>query len=216
MLAPAAHHISPTNTLRSSPSAVSKSSRTTSPGSKFKLSRFTQVSKFQILSALVLLLVLAAQFLFHDNAPSDLTFNEDPYLSPFGESVYRQEAYFDQLEPGTECKPKNVFSSEQPYSKAPTNMALVEEVKRMVAEFEYGPEEMNKGVKEFIRQMNEGLGKQGSTMSQIPSYVTAVPNGTEKVAHTRTLPEMSTDNHKRASTWRSTLEGPISAFAVSS
>ena len=28
---------------------------------------------------------------------------------------------------------------------------------------------------------DEGLAKNGSTMSQIPTYVTAVPNGTEKV-----------------------------------
>jgi hexokinase len=60
-------------------------------------------------------------------------------------------------------------------------MALHEEAKRMAAEFEYPPEEVNKGVKEFIREMEEGLAKQGTTMSQIPTYVTAVPNGTEKV-----------------------------------
>jgi hexokinase len=29
--------------------------------------------------------------------------------------------------------------------------------------------------------LDEGLAKNGSTMSQIPTYVTAVPNGTEKV-----------------------------------
>ena len=60
-------------------------------------------------------------------------------------------------------------------------MALHGEVKRMAAEFEYPPDEVNKGVKEFIKQMEEGLEKQGTTMSQIPTYVTAVPNGTEKV-----------------------------------
>lgn len=60
-------------------------------------------------------------------------------------------------------------------------MALAEEAKRMAAEFDYSADEVRKGVKEFIKQMGEGLEKQGSTMSQIPSYVTAVPNGTEKV-----------------------------------
>lgn len=62
-------------------------------------------------------------------------------------------------------------------------MALAEEVKRMTAEFDYPPDAVNKGVQEFIKQMEEGLAKQGTTMSQIPSYVTAVPNGTEKVCH---------------------------------
>ncbi|KPI41436.1 Glucokinase [Cyphellophora attinorum] len=59
-------------------------------------------------------------------------------------------------------------------------MALTEEVNRVAALFEYGPEDLNKGVKEYIRQMNEGLEKQGTMLSQIPTYVTNVPNGTEK------------------------------------
>jgi hexokinase len=66
-------------------------------------------------------------------------------------------------------------------------MALAEEAKRIAAEFDYPTDEVRKGVKEFIREMDEGLEKQGTTMSQIPSYVTAVPNGTEKVA-SRTFP----------------------------
>jgi hexokinase len=61
-------------------------------------------------------------------------------------------------------------------------MALAEAAKRIAAEFDYPAEEVRKGVREFIREMDEGLEKQGTTMSQIPSYVTAVPNGTEKVA----------------------------------
>lgn len=61
-------------------------------------------------------------------------------------------------------------------------MALAAEAKRIAAEFDYSTEEVRKGVKEFVREMDEGLEKQGATMSQIPSYVTAVPNGTEKVA----------------------------------
>lgn len=61
-------------------------------------------------------------------------------------------------------------------------MALAEEAKRIAAEFEYPPEEVQKGVREFIKQMDEGLEHQGATLSQIPSFVTAVPTGTEKVA----------------------------------
>ncbi|KAK4635427.1 Glucokinase [Fulvia fulva] len=59
-------------------------------------------------------------------------------------------------------------------------MALAQAAERVAAEFEYPKEDVNRGVKEFIRQMDEGLGKTGATMSQIPTYVTAVPNGTEK------------------------------------
>lgn len=56
----------------------------------------------------------------------------------------------------------------------------MDEAKKVAAEFEYSPKDVNKGVKEFIQQMDEGLQQTGTSMSQIPTYVTAVPNGTEK------------------------------------
>ncbi|KAI0172780.1 putative glucokinase [Hypoxylon sp. FL1284] len=59
-------------------------------------------------------------------------------------------------------------------------MALAEETKRITAQFEYTDEDVNKGVKEFLRQMNEGLEHDHTSLSQIPTYVTGVPNGTEK------------------------------------
>ncbi|KAI0551433.1 glucokinase [Xylaria curta] len=58
--------------------------------------------------------------------------------------------------------------------------SLVEETKRVVAQFDYTDDDVNKGVQEFLRQMNEGLRKDGTSLSQIPTYVTGVPNGTEK------------------------------------
>ena len=60
-------------------------------------------------------------------------------------------------------------------------MSLAKEAQQVADEFEYSTEDVNKGVKEFIKQMDEGLQKSGTMMSQIPTYVTAVPNGTEKV-----------------------------------
>ncbi|KAI4114476.1 MAG: hypothetical protein LQ338_007999 [Usnochroma carphineum] len=59
-------------------------------------------------------------------------------------------------------------------------MGLIEDARKVAQEFEYSSEDVNKGVKEFIRQMDEGLQETGKSMSQIPTYVTAVPNGTEK------------------------------------
>ncbi|KAL8999582.1 MAG: hypothetical protein Q9188_005849 [Gyalolechia gomerana] len=59
-------------------------------------------------------------------------------------------------------------------------MGLIEDARRVAAEFEYTAQDVNQGVKEFIRQMDEGLQETGKSMSQIPTYVTAVPNGTEK------------------------------------
>lgn len=59
-------------------------------------------------------------------------------------------------------------------------MALLDETKRITAQFEYSDDDVNKGVQEFLRQMTEGLEHDGTSLSQIPTYVTGVPNGTEK------------------------------------
>ncbi|KAI1819505.1 glucokinase [Xylaria intraflava] len=58
--------------------------------------------------------------------------------------------------------------------------SLAVETKRIVAQFDYTDDNVNEGVQEFLRQMNEGLHKDGTSISQIPTYVTGVPNGTEK------------------------------------
>ncbi|KAK2760277.1 glucokinase [Arachnomyces sp. PD_36] len=57
---------------------------------------------------------------------------------------------------------------------------VVEEARRIAKEFEYPANEVNRAVEEFRRQMDEGLSKEGATLSQIPTYVTAVPDGSEK------------------------------------
>lgn len=152
-----------------------------------KLLSHSRVPVLYSVSGLLLVVVLLSQFF----GPRDLrpsvpppTSSPEPKsnpLDPFGDSVYRQEAYFDLLEPGTQCRPKSPFSSDLPVTHALTNMALEAEAKRMVAQFEYSAEDVNKGVKEFVREMEEGLEKQGTSISQIPTYVTSVPNGTEKV-----------------------------------
>ncbi|KAF3015934.1 glucokinase [Neopestalotiopsis sp. 37M] len=77
------------------------------------------------------------------------------------------------------CESPQPFPTAPPVSKVRT-MALLEETKRITAQFEYSDDNVNKGVEEFLRQMNEGLEKDGTSLSQIPTYVTGVPNGTEK------------------------------------
>ncbi|KAF2017244.1 hypothetical protein BU24DRAFT_420283 [Aaosphaeria arxii CBS 175.79] len=66
------------------------------------------------------------------------------------------------------------------YTDTERSMALADQAKRVAAEFDFGPDAVRKSVKEFIREMDEGLQKEGTELSQIPTYVTAVPNGTEK------------------------------------
>ncbi|PGH29740.1 hexokinase [[Emmonsia] crescens] len=65
-------------------------------------------------------------------------------------------------------------------SSSSSSSPVIDEAHRIAALFEYPTEEVNRGVKEFIREMDEGLEKDGTTLRQIPSYVTAVPDGTEK------------------------------------
>ncbi|KAF1917079.1 glucokinase GLK1 [Ampelomyces quisqualis] len=60
------------------------------------------------------------------------------------------------------------------------SMALADQAKRVAAEFDFEQDAVNQAVNEFIREMDEGLQKEGTELSQIPTYVTAVPNGTEK------------------------------------
>ncbi|EFQ98347.1 glucokinase [Nannizzia gypsea CBS 118893] len=59
--------------------------------------------------------------------------------------------------------------------------AVLEEAKRISAGFEYSTEELNKGVEEFLHEMEVGLSQNsGSGLSQIPTYITSMPDGTEK------------------------------------
>ncbi|QPG96223.1 hypothetical protein C2857_003585 [Epichloe festucae Fl1] len=59
-------------------------------------------------------------------------------------------------------------------------MALAGETKRVVSQFEFSDVHVNEHVEEFLAQMKEGLENDGTNLSQIPTYVTGVPNGTEK------------------------------------
>ena len=59
--------------------------------------------------------------------------------------------------------------------------ALLDEATRIAREFDYPADQVQRGVAEYIKQSNEGLAQENTTLSQIPTFVTAVPNGTEKV-----------------------------------
>lgn len=58
--------------------------------------------------------------------------------------------------------------------------SLLDQATRIARDFDYPAEKVQRGVAEYIKQSNEGLIKEGTTLSQIPTFVTAVPNGTEK------------------------------------
>jgi hypothetical protein len=85
---------------------------------------------------------------------------------------------------------------------------------RLARQFDYPSPQLQRGVDEFLRQMSEGLSKSGATLSQIPTYVTSVPNGTEKVILPLSL-VASLINETRACISPSTSEAPTSASAPS-
>lgn len=64
---------------------------------------------------------------------------------------------------------------------------LLVEATRIAREFDYPATQVQRGVAEYIRQSNEGLAQENTTLSQIPTFVTAVPNGTEKVLDLATM-----------------------------
>ncbi|KAM0190346.1 hypothetical protein ACHAPI_009468 [Fusarium lateritium] len=59
-------------------------------------------------------------------------------------------------------------------------MSLADDSNRVVEQFDFSDETLNNHVKEFLKQMDEGLQNEGTSLQQIPTYVTGVPNGTEK------------------------------------
>lgn len=109
---------------------------------------------------------------------------------PYSNWLFLRSSYAPQPPPS--CPSPNPFVQElycrapphipgsSLYNQSPRSMALAQAAERVAAEFEYDKQDVNRGVHEFMRQMDEGLQETGTTMSQIPTYVTAVPNGTEK------------------------------------
>ncbi|KAI9818728.1 MAG: glucokinase [Phylliscum demangeonii] len=60
-------------------------------------------------------------------------------------------------------------------------MALVEKAKQVAALFNFSGDDIRRAVDEFRRELDAGLKADGaSSLSQIPTYVTSVPNGSEK------------------------------------
>lgn len=59
--------------------------------------------------------------------------------------------------------------------------AILDEATRIARQFDYPTDQVQRGVAEYIRQMDEGLTQEHTTLSQIPTFVTSVPDGTEKV-----------------------------------
>ncbi|KAI1002858.1 Glucokinase [Podosphaera aphanis] len=75
------------------------------------------------------------------------------------------------------CSPK---LPADPVTSGTQKMVLEEAARRVAAEFEVPDEKIRKIVDEFIFELRQGLEENDTMISQIPSYVTVIPNGTEK------------------------------------
>ncbi|KAF8428226.1 hexokinase-domain-containing protein [Tirmania nivea] len=60
------------------------------------------------------------------------------------------------------------------------NTPLMQKAGEIAQEFEYDTKQINAAVEEFQNLMTKGVENEGEAMTMIPTYVTAVPNGTEK------------------------------------
>ena len=138
-------------------------------------SRLTGLSLGQFLPVLALILALIVQFF----VPVYRRFNyQDQALRPVREAVCPSTPF----EPPT-CLPPPALAPQELHtfdSLSSRNMALAEAAQKVAKEFDYTTAQLNEAVEEFLREMDEGLAQDGTSLSQIPTYVTAVPNGTEK------------------------------------
>ncbi|CAO2651278.1 Nn.00g095750.m01.CDS01 [Neocucurbitaria sp. VM-36] len=135
-----------------------------------------------IVSVVVVLLALIVQF-FAPHFPHAVLqfFTQDQHWRVSSPGITLRNPVLFQEDPPVCPKPEQQVEFVGTFNTRPErSMALADQAKRVAAEFEFGPDAVNKAVKEFIREMDEGLTKEGTELSQIPTYVTAVPNGTEK------------------------------------
>lgn len=94
----------------------------------------------QLISFLFLLLVLLVQIFL-------------PSPVHIGSIIREPVSHGVSVDSTAVCPNTHIFDEPLPVSR-PKKMSLLEEARKVAAEFEYPPEEVNKGVKEFIRQMS--------------------------------------------------------------
>ena len=104
-----------------------------------------------------------------------------------------------------------------------TATAFIDEAKRIASQFSYPAESVRRDVAEFINEIDEGLTQEGTTLSQIPTFITSVPDGSEKVHTILSLPRLlllsgslvanRNPSPLRVYTWRLTLVAQTSVCA---
>ncbi|KAK1637812.1 hexokinase [Colletotrichum phormii] len=57
---------------------------------------------------------------------------------------------------------------------------LIAQARKIAHDFDFPTEDVRRATTHFLKQLNEGLQEDGTSMCQIPSFVTKLPNGSEK------------------------------------
>ncbi|CCF42304.1 hexokinase [Colletotrichum higginsianum] len=65
------------------------------------------------------------------------------------------------------------------FDKDPAS-GLLAQARRIAHDFDFPAEDVRRATLHFLRQLNEGLQQDGTSLCQIPSFVTNLPNGSEK------------------------------------
>ena len=105
-----------------------------------------QVTPPQLLSAVVLFVILLLQLF--------------PPVPPSEELPWTTDTHLHKNIPPPTCTNTPIFQSPLPVS-GPAKMALLDAARKVAAEFEYSPEDVNRGVKAFLDQMSRHLQETG-------------------------------------------------------
>jgi hexokinase len=116
------------------------------------------LSPHHLLSGLVLVLVLVLQFLVAPHLPHEIVRHFTHTANP---SHWHAQSPSDSLHTTPLSRSPPVCPKPKPkidfagtfHTDTVRSMALAEQAKRVAAEFEFGPDAVNKAVKEFIREM---------------------------------------------------------------
>lgn len=104
-----------------------------------RASRWSQFTTTKLLSLSVFFVVIVIQFLLRSPTP----------IIP---TSWDSQSRGSNIRLPPVCRNAKVFEDPLPISRA-FKMSLLEEAKRVAAEFDYPAEKVNQGVKEFIKQM---------------------------------------------------------------
>jgi hexokinase len=114
-----------------------------------------------------LAIVLVIQFIIPQIRSGNEVFGGD-YTPARSASAYSPTVVLSQ---DAVCKSPPLFPFEGKQSRI-HKMGLLEEAKKVAAEFEYPPEAVNAGVKEFLREMGEHV----KIVQRLGNSITHVPN----------------------------------------